>query len=536
MGFFDFFRRSRQSPRATTSPGTTSRVNIPTIGSFDPGAGGGFAVIDVETTGLSPTAHRVVELAVVRTDLSGRVLDEWSTRFNPEGPVGATHIHGITERDVAHAPRFAELIPHITSRLAGHAVVAHNAKFDLAFLRNEYARAGWGMPWLPALCTLEASNHYLPHIDRRRLADCCWAAKVRLDGAHSALGDARGVAGLLAHYMNPAVKPHPHAEHLALPDQARAVTWPSRPGGVTFKPSVRVGRTTGPVAPPAPRLTELLESFSFADALDEGAPEGSAAYLELLAAALEDGELNDAEQAALADAANVYELSAEQIHSANMAFLLALAHIAFDDGVISRSERAELSTTADLLGLKRTLVAEVLEHAESARNERKSQGLRPLPRAWALGEPLRVGDKVVFTGCDDDLRDRLERRAEKLGVRVLGAVSRRVSMLVTDGGFDGTKAAAARELGTRVVSPEDFALLLKHLQPALPRRHGVAQAPSATEVATASAPDPTSVASVADPRAIRDWARQNGFEVGIRGRLPSHVLAAYRSRETASSN
>lgn len=159
MAFFDFFRRSRQRPRANASLGTPLTVTVPAVGSNGHGGSGGFAVIDVETTGLSPTAHRVVELAVVRTDLSGRVLDEWSTRFNPEGPVGATHIHGITQRDVAHAPRFSELIPHITSRLAGHAVVAHNAKFDLAFLRNEYARAGWGMPWLPALCTLEASNH-----------------------------------------------------------------------------------------------------------------------------------------------------------------------------------------------------------------------------------------------------------------------------------------------------------------------------------------------------------------------------------------
>ena len=335
--------------------------------------------------------------------------------------------------------------------------------------------------------------------------------------------------------MDPAVKPHPHADHLALPNQARAVTWPSQPGGVTFTPSVRVSRAITSVAPPAPRLTELLESFSFGDALDEGAPAGSAAYLELLAAALEDGELSEDERAALADAAAVYELSAEQIHSAHTSFLLALAHIAFDDGVISRSERAELNTTADLLGLKRTLVAEVLEHAESARNERMSQGLRRLPRTWSLGEPLRVGDKVVFTGCDDDLRDRLERRAEKLGVRVLGAVSRRVAMLVTDGGFDGTKAAAARELGTRTVSPEEFAVLLKHLQPALPRRHGVAQGTSTSELAGAAEPQPTVESSTGAPRAIRDWARQNGFEVGIRGRLPSHVLDAYRARETASS-
>ena len=79
---------------------------------------------------------------VFTTDPAGVVLDAWSTRLNPEGPVGATHIHGITDRDVANAPLFRDVIPHLNNRLAGSALCAHNARFDLAFLRAEYARAG----------------------------------------------------------------------------------------------------------------------------------------------------------------------------------------------------------------------------------------------------------------------------------------------------------------------------------------------------------------------------------------------------------
>lgn len=64
---------------------------------------GGFTVIDVETTGLSAKQHRVLEIAVVRTDTRGRIAGEWARRLDPEGPVGATHIHGITADDVRGA-------------------------------------------------------------------------------------------------------------------------------------------------------------------------------------------------------------------------------------------------------------------------------------------------------------------------------------------------------------------------------------------------------------------------------------------------
>lgn len=78
-----------------------------------------FAVVDVETTGLSPSHHRILELAVIRTDAAGRVVDEWTSRFNPEGPVGATHIHGITDADVANAPLFSATASDVAARMAG---------------------------------------------------------------------------------------------------------------------------------------------------------------------------------------------------------------------------------------------------------------------------------------------------------------------------------------------------------------------------------------------------------------------------------
>ncbi|HEY3715422.1 MAG TPA: exonuclease domain-containing protein, partial [Jatrophihabitantaceae bacterium] len=74
----------------------------------------GYAVVDVETTGLSPSYHhKVVEIAVVQLDQSGKVEREWTTLVNPGRDVGARHIHGITAEEVVHAPTFADLTGYL---------------------------------------------------------------------------------------------------------------------------------------------------------------------------------------------------------------------------------------------------------------------------------------------------------------------------------------------------------------------------------------------------------------------------------------
>jgi DNA polymerase-3 subunit epsilon len=527
VGFFDRFRKSK--PAAPVVPLTYSAPGTPVPG---------FAVIDVETTGLSSASHRILELAVVRTDTAGRVIGEWVCRFNPEGPVGATHIHGIRDADVVGAPRFAQVLPEVTHQLVGAAIAGHNVRFDLAFLRTEYARAGWALPYLPALCTLDASWVQLPQLGRRRLADCCAASGIALAGAHSALGDARATAVLLASYLDPQFGTPPGEDLLGLPQLGWAVAWPTAPGGV--RPPVtalppRVQRKIAAGPPPVTPLVGLLGKFRLADALDEGVPNGSLAYLELLAEVLEDGILTDDERAALRDLADIYTLSPDDVAAAHRGFLLALVHLALDDGKVIRAEKAELLATAALLDVPAGVVTDLLDTAEAARHARLSAELRPLPTTWTLGEPLRVGDKVAFTGCGDTVRTGLEQRAERLGVRVMNNVSRRTAMLVTDGSFSGGKAADAAALGIRCVHPDQFAVLLDHLQPAVRSNSAVPRQPTGAPPATsepavdgpASKPE-----STVSPVAARAWARSNGFHVGERGRLPAEVANAYRRAHT----
>lgn len=217
--------------------------------------------------------------------------------------------------------------------------------------------------------------------------------------------------------------------------------------------------------PAAEPLVRLLEQFHLVDALDEGAPDGSLPYLQLLAEVLEVGVLTDDERSALVDFATIYDLDGDAVDAAHRGFLLALAHLALDDGKVTRAEKIELTHTAELLDIPTTVVTAVLDAAEDARHARLSVGLRLLPADWALGAPLRVGDKVAFTGCEDMVRDELELRAVRLGVRVMNNVSSRTALLVTDGSFSGGKAADAAALGTRCVHPDEFTILPDHLQP-----------------------------------------------------------------------
>src|SRR5699024_5117562 len=137
--------------------------------------------------------HRIVEIGVVLTDPGGAIEYEWSSLVDPGRDVGPTHIHGITDDMVEGAPIFAELSGDLGFLLHDRVLVAHNARFDVAFLREEWPRTGAPAPYRP-LCTMRlALARELPG----RLAECCAALGLVNADAHRALGDARVTAELL---------------------------------------------------------------------------------------------------------------------------------------------------------------------------------------------------------------------------------------------------------------------------------------------------------------------------------------------------
>jgi DNA polymerase III epsilon subunit family exonuclease len=105
-----------------------------------------FAVLDVETTGLSPAqGDRVVEIAVVILDEQFRVVHMFDSLVNPQRsiPPHVTQIHGISNQAVRSAPTFADLLPDLMGCLSETThLVAHNISFDLGFLRSELSECG----------------------------------------------------------------------------------------------------------------------------------------------------------------------------------------------------------------------------------------------------------------------------------------------------------------------------------------------------------------------------------------------------------
>jgi len=97
------------------------------------------AYVDLETTGGRPTRDRITEIALVLVD-DGNVVERWGSLVNPEVriPEQIQRLTGISPAMVEDAPVFADIIHAIIVRLEGRVVVAHNARFDTAFLRNAF--------------------------------------------------------------------------------------------------------------------------------------------------------------------------------------------------------------------------------------------------------------------------------------------------------------------------------------------------------------------------------------------------------------
>ncbi|WP_116427730.1 DEDDh family exonuclease [Streptomyces spongiicola] len=153
----------------------------------------GYAVVDVETTGLARD-DRIVSAAVYRLDAQGNVEDHWYSLVNPERDPGPVWIHGLTSGMLEGAPLFGDIAHEFAHRLDGRVLVAHNAVFDWSMIAREYARAEHLAPVRQRLCTIALSKELSLPLPNHRLESLAAHFGVVQRHAHNALDDARVLA------------------------------------------------------------------------------------------------------------------------------------------------------------------------------------------------------------------------------------------------------------------------------------------------------------------------------------------------------
>lgn len=159
-----------------------------------------FVVVDLETTGGSPATSAITEIGAVRVR-AGEVLGEFQTLVNPGAgiPPFIAVLTGITDAMVASAPRLGAVLPAFLEFARGSVLVAHNAPFDLGFLRA--ACAELGAPW-PGFRHVDTAILARRALTRDESPDCRLATLARLFRAqtqpcHRALADARATVDVL---------------------------------------------------------------------------------------------------------------------------------------------------------------------------------------------------------------------------------------------------------------------------------------------------------------------------------------------------
>ncbi|MDO9599741.1 MAG: 3'-5' exonuclease [Azoarcus sp.] len=160
-----------------------------------------YAVIDFETTGMSPDlGARATEVAIVLID-SGRVVDRYQSLMNAGAfiPYEIQALTGITNAMVRSAPRAEEVMREAADFVGSWPLVAHNAAFDRKFWEAELQRIGRRQA-ADFVCSLLLSRRLVPDAPNHKLGTLVSTLRLPATGRyHRALADAEATANLFVH-------------------------------------------------------------------------------------------------------------------------------------------------------------------------------------------------------------------------------------------------------------------------------------------------------------------------------------------------
>ncbi len=159
-----------------------------------------FVVVDLETTGGSPVECGITEIGAVKVR-GGELVGEFQTLVNPGGPIPAfiSVLTGITDAMVAGAPRIEAALPAFLEFATGSVLVAHNAGFDISFLKAAARRTGHEWPGYAVLDTVHLARQLVhrDEVPNHRLASLARLFRATTTPDHRALHDARATVDVL---------------------------------------------------------------------------------------------------------------------------------------------------------------------------------------------------------------------------------------------------------------------------------------------------------------------------------------------------
>ena len=159
-----------------------------------------FTVLDLETTGGAPDGGGITEIGAVKVR-GGEELGVFGTLVNPGErlPPFITVLTGITEAMLAPAPSIETVLPSLLEFLRGTVLVAHNAPYDVGFLKAACARHGYQWPQVRVLDTAAVARRALTRdeVPNRKLATLARFFRARVEPTHRALDDAKATVDVL---------------------------------------------------------------------------------------------------------------------------------------------------------------------------------------------------------------------------------------------------------------------------------------------------------------------------------------------------
>lgn len=148
-----------------------------------------YCVLDLETTGFSPITEKITEIGIMKIQ-GGKVLDEFSCFVNPEKaiPARVVEITNITDDMVKDAETIKQVFPKMLDFIEGSVLVAHNAEFDINFLKHNASDLGYAFDYT-YLDTLTLAKELFPNFKTYKLGRIAKNLGITVEVAHRALDD-----------------------------------------------------------------------------------------------------------------------------------------------------------------------------------------------------------------------------------------------------------------------------------------------------------------------------------------------------------